>query len=1046
MKKLKAKTGAGSRTPAGKLLTAHVRPVTEREDFREIAETFPFAIFESDTEGKIVFANSPAFDYYGYTREDLERGIHMFDTIAVSDRPRAKKTAQDIIAGGRSPGNEYMALRKDGSTFPAIIYSSPIERDGRIVGTRGLVIDIGDRKRSEAALRESEERFRNIVEKGTSLFYVHSCDHVFTYVSPQIERILGYKPEEALRRWTDLVSDHPINKRAIELTQRAIETGERQPPYEVEIIARDGRRVWFEVDEAPVVHEGKTVSIIGAAQDITERRSVQKELQKLSAVVHSSSELVNLASLDGKMIFINEAGGKMLGISPDKVHEFRIEDVIPPAYKDLVRSRIIPALLKGGRWEGDLQYVNVLTGQLTDVHTLAFAICDRVSGTPLYFANVSRDITERKRASDILRKRQAKLDSLFRAAPVGIGLVAERVILEVNDRICEMMGYSKEELVGKSARLLYATDQEFDFVGVEKYRQIALNGSGSVETRWRRKDGAMIDILLSSAPLVAGDLAHGVTFTALDITERRRGEEALRASEKRYRQLVEMLQEGIWTIDVDAHTTYVNPRMAEMLGYTVEEMLGKHVFSFMDDRGVEEYTWILDGRFKGIEKRHDLELIRKDGKRIFVRLETAPITDENGVIVGGIAGVQDQTERKLAEDERRLFEARIRESQKLESLGILAGGVAHDFNNILLAIQGNLEFAVAGLPPEAPSRESLAEVERAAKRAADLCRQLLAYSGKGRFAIGSLSLARAIEETARMLAVSISRKAEMRLDIAADLPLIEADASQIQQVIMNLIINASEALGDDSGEIAVSAGTMECDRARLNGMIHGERLPEGRYVFLEVSDTGCGMDEETRKKIFDPFFTTKSAGRGLGLPVILGIVRGHGGAIGIRSAVGKGTAFRLVFPPSASTVEHIEESPSRSVDWRGSGTVLLVDDEEMVRAVAKRMLEHLGFSVLLASDGAEAIDIFRAHLGTIACVILDLTMPRMDGIETLAALRGISGDVKVMLMSGYSEHEISKRFAGKGFSGFIEKPYQLSELGDRLRHVLEARTHGVVEA
>jgi CheY-like chemotaxis protein len=377
---------------------------------------------------------------------------------------------------------------------------------------------------------------------------------------------------------------------------------------------------------------------------------------------------------------------------------------------------------------------------------------------------------------------------------------------------------------------------------------------------------------------------------------------------------------------------------------------------------------------------------------------------------------------------------------------MLAGGIAHDFNNILLAIQGNLEFAVAGLPPEAPSRENLVEVELAAKRAADLCRQLLAYSGKGRFAFGSLSLSRAVEETARMLAVSVSKKAELRFDFASDLPLIEADETQIRQVIMNLIINASEALGEKGGVIAISAGTVECDRAQLNGLIHGERLPEGRYVFLEVSDTGCGMDAETRRKIFDPFFTTKSAGRGLGLPVILGIMRGHGGAIGIRSEPGMGTAFRLIFPASTSTVEHVEEPPTRSVGWKGSGTVLLVDDEEMVRAVAKRMLEHLGFSVLVASDGAAALEIFRAHHGTIACVILDLTMPRMDGIKTLAALRDISGGAKVMLSSGYSEHEISKRFSGKGFSGFIEKPYRVNELGDKLRAMLGARAHDGVES
>ncbi len=1046
MKKPKPTTGAERGTSAGKPRTADIRPVIDKEDPREIIDSFPLAIFESDLEGKIVFANARALDIYGYARDDLERGIPMFEAITPSDRSRAMKMQQDIMAGARSPGHEYMALRKDGSAFPVIIHASPIVRSGRIVGLRGVVVDISDRKRSEEALRESEERFRNIVEKGADMFYVHSCDHVFTYLSPQVERILGYKPEEALMRWTDLVSDHPVNKRAIELTQRAVETGERQPTYEAELVARDGRRVWFEVDEAPVVRDGKTVAIVGAAQDITERKAVQKELQKLGAVVHCTSELVNLATLDGRMIFLNEAGGRMLGISADKVQDFRIEDVIPPAYQDLLRSRIVPALLKGGRWEGDLRYRNVLTGELIDAHALAFAIRDRVSGAPLYFANVSRDITERKRALDALKEREAKLDSLFRVAPIGIGVVADRVIMEINDRVCEMTGYSREELVGKSSRLLYATDQEFDYVGHEKYRQIAEKGTGSVETRWRRKDGVMIDILLSSSLLVAGDLAHGVTFTALDITERRRGEDALRASEKRYRQLIEMLQEGIWTIDTEARTTFANPRMAEMLGYTVEEMTGKHLFSFMDDRGVEECARLLDRRLKGIKEQHDFEFIRKDGKRIFVLIETAPLADDNGVIVGAIAGVQDQTERRRTEEERRMFESRMQESQKLESLGVLAGGVAHDFNNILLAIQGNLEFAVASLPPEAPARESLAEVERAARRAADLCRQLLAYSGKGRFAIGSLSLARAIEETAQMLAVSISKKAELRFDLAPDLPLIEADETQIRQVIMNLIINASEALGERGGVIAVSAGTTVCDRAHLNGMINGEKIPEGRYVFFDVADTGCGMDEETQRKMFDPFFTTKSAGRGLGLPVILGIVRGHGGAVGIRSEPGKGSAFRLVFPVSASTVEHIDEDLALVAGWRGNGTVLLVDDEEMVRAVAKRMLEHLGFEVLLASDGVEALEIFRARLGTISLVILDLTMPRMDGIETLAALRGVSDDVTVMLSSGYSEHEISKRFAGKGFSGFIEKPYRISELGDKLRNVLGARAHGVAEA
>jgi two-component system cell cycle sensor histidine kinase/response regulator CckA len=941
MKEPKSKTPSGRRAPAGNLPKARrsrrIRaplaggsPGSEREsrlandtgDFREIAEIFPLAIFECDAEGRLTFASSWTYEYTGFTREDLKRGIHVSDVIAAPDLSRAVKALRNTIAGGRSQGNEYMALRKDGSTFPVSIYAVPMVRGGRVVGSRGVFIDISDRKRSEEALHQAKDYAENLIRTANAIVVVLDAKGSIQVFNEAAERITGYSRTEL----------------------------------------KD--RSWFETlcprDRYPDVWE----------------------------------------------IFSRLQSG------------------------NLPKNMENPILTKSGEERYILWQNNEIEEQGKIVGTISFGI----------------DITERTHASDVLRERQARLDSLFRAAPVGIGITEDHVIVEVNDRICEMTGFSKEELVGKSARVLYATDQEFDFIRHEKDRQIALKGSGAVETRWRRKDGVKIDILLSSVPLAEGGLVHGVTFTALDITERRRGEDALRASEKRYRQLIEMLQEGIWTIDSNANTTFVNSRMAEMLGYTVEEMLGKHLFSFMDDRGVERCNRLLDRRFSGIEEQHDFEFLRKDGERIYVCIETAPIMDENGVIVGAIAGVQNRTERKLAEDERRLFETRIRESQKLESLGILAGGVAHDFNNILLAIQGNLEFAVASLPPEAPARESLAEVERAAKRAADLCRQLLAYSGKGRFAIGPLSLSRAIEETARMLAVSISRRAELRLDLAPDLPLIEADAAQIQQVIMNLIVNASEALGEENGAITMSAGTMECDRAYLDGMVNGEHLPEGRYVFLEVTDTGCGMDEETQRKIYDPFFTTKSAGRGLGLPVILGIMRGHGGAIGIRSTVGKGTAFRLVFPASTSTVEHIEEPAPPSVGWQGSGTVLLVDDEEMVRAVAKRMLEHLGFSVLLASDGVEALEVFRAHLGKISMVILDLTMPRMDGIETLAALHGISGDVKVMLSSGYSEHEISKRFAGKGFSGFIEKPYRISELGDKLRDMLGARANGVVQA
>ena len=446
--------------------------------------------------------------------------------------------------------------------------------------------------------------------------------------------------------------------------------------------------------------------------------------------------------------------------------------------------------------------------------------------------------------------------------------------------------------------MLYATDQEFDFVGHEKYRQIALNGSGSVETRWRRKDGAMIDILLSSAPLVAGDLSRGVTFTALDITERRRGEDALRASEKRYRQLIEMLQEGIWTIDADARTTFVNPRMAEMLGYTVEEMLGKHLFSFMDDRGVEECKRLSRSPLQAASRSGTISSFSARTESGYTsRIETAPMADEDGVIVGAIAGVQDQTERKRAEGERRLFETRITGIAEAREPRHARGGRRARFQQHSPRDSGESRIRRRGAFRRTRRRARVSPRWNAPRGARRICASSFSPIRGRDVSRSVLSISRsAVEETAQMLAVSISKKAELRFDFAPDMPLIEADETQIRQVIMNLIINASEALGEESGVIAVSAGAMECDRAWLNGMIQGERLTEGRYVFLEVSDTGCGMDEETQTKIFDPFFTTKSAGRGLGLPVILGIVRGHGGAIGIRSEQGHGHRFSARLP------------------------------------------------------------------------------------------------------------------------------------------------------
>ncbi|MEI6215372.1 MAG: cache domain-containing protein [Desulfuromonadales bacterium] len=394
----------------------------------------------------------------------------------------------------------------------------------------------------------------------------------------------------------------------------------------------------------------------------------------------------------------------------------------------------------------------------------------------------------------------------------------------------------------------------------------------------------------------------------------------------------------------------------------------------------------------------------------------------------------DVTERKQAEAASLNLEKQLLHAQKLESLGVLAGGIAHDFNNLLMAIMGNADLALMRLNPESPAVDNLKRIEDAAARAADLAKQMLAYSGKGKFVVECLDMSRLVEEMVHMLQVSISKKAVLRFNLSRSLPSVEADATQMRQIIMNLVINASEAIGDRSGYISVTTGCMECDRSYLKDVWLDENLPGGRYVYLEISDSGCGMSKDTLSKLFDPFFTTKFTGRGLGMAAVLGIVRGHKGAIKVYSEENKGTSFKILLPASGCPAEQLI-GESHSDDWQGFGTVLLVDDEETVRSIGSEMLKELGFTVVTADDGREGVEAFKRN-PDISFVILDLTMPHTDGEQCFRELRQIKPDIKVIMSSGYNEQEVTQKFVGKGLAGFIQKPYKLSVLKEAMRNII----------
>ncbi|MGC4119855.1 MAG: response regulator [Myxococcales bacterium] len=394
-------------------------------------------------------------------------------------------------------------------------------------------------------------------------------------------------------------------------------------------------------------------------------------------------------------------------------------------------------------------------------------------------------------------------------------------------------------------------------------------------------------------------------------------------------------------------------------------------------------------------------------------------------------------ERKRSEAERLELERRLLHAQKLESLGVLAGGIAHDFNNLLQAVLGNLDLALATASPGAPAPEGLEAAALAARKAADLTRQLLAYSGRGHFDVRAVELGQLVRDNAALLRTSVSRNVALELSLASDLPAIEADAGQLQQVVMNLLTNASEAIGSKPGTIRLSTKVREPTSDEL-GRTRTGRAPEaGRFVELAVADDGCGMDAATLERLFDPFFTTKKTGRGLGMSALQGIVRGHRGALLVDSTEGRGTVVRVLFPVKDGVRPPAPEpAPAKAKATAAAsaprGAVLVVDDEELVRTVGRAMLRSLKRDVLTAASGKEALELYRAHAGHIETVLLDLSMPEMDGIATLKALRVLDPAVRVLLSSGYDEEDSVRSLPPDPNVVFLQKPYTLATLREAL--------------
>ena len=521
------------------------------------------------------------------------------------------------------------------------------------------------------------------------------------------------------------------------------------------------------------------------------------------------------------------------------------------------------------------------------------------------------------------------------------------------------------------------------------------------------------------------------TILLRKLAEREREEMA-----ESFRLLLESTAEGIFGLDISGRCTFMNDAAAKALGYDRNALLGIQVHDTIHHSRqdgspypVSDCPMIKTAR-EGKRARVDDELLfRKDGSSFPVEYSSNPVV-RDGEVRGAVVTFQDISDRRRSEEQ-------LRQTAKLESLGILAGGIAHDFNNLLTGILGNASLMFESAGVRDPNRELLQEILDATERAAKLTSQMLAYAGKGQFVIEPLNLATSVKEMAGLIASSVPKNVLVRYQLEERIPAIEADALQMHQIIMNLVINAGEAIGAQNGVVIVRTGAVDRSDMPAAALMPAD-LPQGRYVFLEVSDTGSGIAPEVISRIFDPFFSTKFTGRGLGLPAALGIVRAHNGAIQLESEPGKGSRFIVYFPAVASVPAN-EIRQAQSLTRGGYETILVIDDEDVVRRTAANALAQFGYRVLLAEDGPEGIEQLRRHADSVALIVLDLTMPKMSGEEAARFLHASAPGAPIIISSGYDEGEVRRHLTSHAIAGYIRKPYRADQLAAKIRSVLDSR-------
>jgi PAS domain S-box-containing protein len=643
--------------------------------------------------------------------------------------------------------------------------------------------------------------------------------------------------------------------------------------------------------------------------------------------------------------------------------------------------------------------------------------------------------TKLKRAEEALRESKGKYRDIFEnVSDLLYFHDLEGNFIETNPAWKKEYGFNDDDLANLSLRDLIP--ERYGYLFEDYLKRVKEKGKDEGFMRVMAKDGRERVIEYRNSLVYDSTGPIGVRGLARDFTEGIHAGEALQESEQKYRTILETIEEGYYEVDIDGNFTFFNDSMCKILGYPKDGLMGMNNRQYMDRENVKKVYQIFNGVYNTGKphKGFDWEFTRKDGTKRYVEASTSLMKDAEGQRIGFRGILRDITERKQTEEEKEKLQAQLAQAQKVEAIGTLAGGMAHNFNNLLMGIQGNASLMLLETDSSHPNYGRVKNIEKSVQNASRLTHQLLGYAREGGYEIKTISLKQLIKETSDTFAMT-KKEIEVHLKLGKDLFGIKADQGQIEQVLLNLYVNAADAM-PGGGDLFLK--TMNVTHEDMRGKPY-EAKP-GDYVLLTVRDTGSGMDKETMERIFEPFFTTKgmARGTGLGLASVYGIVKAHGGYIDVESKKGHGTTFSIYLPASSEKVALKEvELPEKIL--KGKETILLVDDEDMVLDVGEQMLKKLGYEVLLAEGGREAIELYNKNRDIIDMVLLDMIMPEMGGGKTYDKMKEINPDIKVLLSSGYSVDGQATEILKRGCDGFIQKPFDMQGLSQRIRKILDKK-------